>query len=54
MRVRTLRKPFLTDAKALRKRVRGHILEGAVTEGYAGDPKAACKVLNDLPKQTSI
>jgi bacterioferritin len=41
------RKPFLTDVKALRKRAREHILEGSVTEGYAGDPKAACKVLND-------
>ena len=44
---RTTRKPFLTDVKELRSRARGHILEGAVTGGYAGDPKAACKVLND-------
>jgi bacterioferritin len=44
---RTAPKPFLTDVKTLRKRARGHILEGAVTGGYAGDPKAACKVLND-------
>jgi bacterioferritin len=44
---RIARKPFLTDVKTLRKRARGHILEGAVTGGYAGDPKAACKVLND-------
>ena len=44
---RTARKPFLTDVKVLRKRAREHILEGAVTGGYAGDPKAACRVLND-------
>lgn len=44
---RTARKPFLTDVKVLRRRAREHILEGAVTGGYAGDPKAACKVLND-------
>jgi bacterioferritin len=41
------RTPFLTDVKALRKRAREHILEGAVTGGYAGDPTAACKALND-------
>ena len=40
-------KPFLSDVKSLRKRAREHIQEGAVTGGYAGDPKAACKLLND-------
>jgi bacterioferritin len=43
----TSRKPFLTDVKALRRRAREHIMEGAVTVGYAGDPTAACKLLND-------
>ena len=43
----TARKPFLTDVKALQRRAREHIMEGAVTPGYAGDPTAACKVLND-------
>ena len=33
--------------QTLRRRARGHILEGAVTGGYAGDPKAAVQVLND-------
>ncbi len=44
---RIARKPFLSDVKALRKRAREHILEGAVTGGYGGEPKAACKLLND-------
>ena len=43
----TARKPFLTDVKALRRRAREHIMEGAVTPGYTGDPTAACKLLND-------
>jgi len=41
------KKPFLTDVKTLRTRARKHIMEGAVTEGYGGDPKTACKVLNE-------
>lgn len=40
-------KPFLTDVKTLRRRAREHIMEGAVTPGYAGDPTAVCKLLND-------
>jgi bacterioferritin len=40
-------KPFLTDVQALRKRARQHISEGAVTEGYGGNPETACKVLNE-------
>mgnify|MGYP000080994305 CR=1 FL=1 len=40
-------KIFLTDVKTLRQRAREHIIEGAVTQGYAGDPTAACKLLND-------
>jgi bacterioferritin len=39
--------PFLTDVKTLRSRARQHIREGAVTEGYGGDPKVACKLLNE-------
>jgi bacterioferritin len=41
------KKPFLTDVKTLRSRARKHIMEGAVTEGYAGDPKVSCKLLNE-------
>jgi bacterioferritin len=41
------KKPFLTDVKTLRSRARKHIAEGAVTEGYGGDPKVACSVLNE-------
>lgn len=40
-------KALLTDVKTLRQRAREHIMEGAVTRGYAGDPTAACKLLND-------
>ena len=39
--------PFLTDVKTLRQRARDHIMEGAVTPGYTGDPTAACRLLND-------
>jgi bacterioferritin len=41
------KKPFVTDVKALRKRARQHIKDGAVTAGYGGDTKAACAILND-------
>src|SRR5580704_17884676 len=41
------KKPFVSDVKALRKRARQHIKDGAVTAGYAGDTKAACAILND-------
>ncbi len=40
------KQPFLTDVQTLRERARQHILEGAVTEGYAGDTEIACKILN--------
>ena len=40
-------KPFLTDVKELRKRARGHMLDGAVTKSYGGDTDQACKILND-------
>src|ERR1700729_2942238 len=40
-------KPFFTDVKTLRERARGHMLEGAVTPGYAGNTELACKILNE-------
>jgi bacterioferritin len=40
-------KPFFTDVKALRQRARSHMLEGAVTQSYAGDTELACKILNE-------
>ena len=40
-------KPFFTDVKALRQRARCHMLEGAVTQSYAGDTELACKILNE-------
>ena len=39
--------PFATDVKTLRARARRHIAKGAVTEGYEGDTKLACKILNE-------
>jgi len=39
--------PDLTAVDTIRARARKHIEEGAVTEGYAGDVKAAIKVLNE-------
>jgi len=40
-------KPFFTDVSELRKRARNHMMEGAVTESYAGSPELACKILNE-------
>jgi bacterioferritin len=40
------KQPFMTDVKTLRERARKHIDAGAVTEGYAGNPQTAVKVLN--------
>ena len=37
----------LTDVKALRKRARQHIDEGAVTPGYSADREMVLKLLND-------
>jgi bacterioferritin len=37
---------FLSDVKALRKRAREHMEEGAVTSGYAADAEQVCMVLN--------
>ncbi|CAB3716970.1 ferritin-like domain-containing protein [Trinickia soli] len=39
--------PFLSDVKALRKRAREHIEEGAVTAGYQADRTTVLKLLND-------
>jgi bacterioferritin len=39
--------PFLMDVKTVRERARHHIKDGAVTEGYGGDTKLACKILNE-------
>jgi bacterioferritin len=39
--------PFLTDVKALRQRARQHMLDGAVTISYGGNPEIACKILNE-------
>jgi len=38
---------FLSDVKTLRTRARKHIEEGAVTQGYNMNVKAAVQVLND-------
>ncbi len=38
---------FLSDVKTLRARARKHIEEGAVTDDYSLNAKAAVKVLND-------
>ena len=40
-------RPFFTDVKALRERARHHMVDGAVTESYAGNTDVACKVLNE-------
>jgi bacterioferritin len=41
------KKPFLTDVQTLRRRAREHIENGAVTEGYRGDPEVVVKILNE-------
>ena len=38
---------FLSDVKALRKRAREHIEEGAVTSNYGADAAQVCRVLNE-------
>ena len=40
-------KPFLTDIKTLRERLRRHIEQGAITEGYTADRETAIKLLNE-------
>ena len=39
--------PFLTDIETIRRRARKQIEEGALTEGYEGDPGAVIKLLNE-------
>lgn len=39
--------PFLTDVKILRQRARKQIEEGAITEGYRGDPHVVVNLLNE-------
>ena len=39
--------PFLTDVETLRQRARKQIEEGALTEGYRGDPKMVVGLLNE-------
>ena len=41
------KQPFLSDIKAIRKRARKHIEEGAVTENYGADKATVLKLLND-------
>ena len=43
----TPEKPFLTDVTTLRRRAREHIMEGAVTPGYAADRETVLKLLNE-------
>jgi bacterioferritin len=38
---------FISDVKAIRKRARQHIENGAVTEGYKADRKTVIKLLNE-------
>jgi len=38
---------FLTDIKTLRTRAREHIMQGAVTPGYAADRETVLKLLNE-------
>jgi bacterioferritin len=40
-------KPFLSDIKAIRKRAREQISQGAITAGYKGDRTAVIKILNE-------
>jgi len=40
-------KPFLTDVNARRDRARDHMMLGAITATYTGDPEVACAILNE-------
>ena len=40
-------RPFLSDVQTLRDRAREHMLRGAVTEGYRGDPATVVRILNE-------
>ena len=41
------KQPFVSDIKAIRKRARSHIEDGAMTAGYSADRKTVIKVLNE-------
>lgn len=41
------KKAFLSDIKAIRKRARQHIEQGAVTAGYLADRATVIRVLNE-------
>ena len=41
------KKPFLSDVKAIRKRAREHLDQGAVTAGYKADRQTVIRVLNE-------
>ena len=40
-------KPFVSDIKAIRRRARQHMRDGAVTEGYKADRDTVIKILNE-------
>lgn len=42
-----VKKPFVTDIKAIRNRARKHISDGAITSGYKADRQQVIKVLNE-------
>ncbi|MEO8358525.1 MAG: ferritin-like domain-containing protein [Vicinamibacteria bacterium] len=42
-----MKSDFVTDVKALRKRARMHIENGAVTQGYKGNLEVVLKLLNE-------
>jgi bacterioferritin len=41
-------KPFLSDVIALRERARSNLEDGALTGGYAGDPKKTIEILQSV------
>lgn len=40
-------RPFLADVTERRDRARKHMMQGAITSTYSGDPRVACDVLNE-------
>jgi bacterioferritin len=47
MAKKSMKKPFLTDIKTLRKRAREHIMQGAITPGYRAQRETVVKLLNE-------
>lgn len=43
-----MKQPLRIDLASIKSKAREHILEGAVTENYAGDREAVLKMLNDI------